>query len=95
MSEHAGYRAAHTPGAGWFQVVGAAQGIRRWWDGAEWGVMEADYLAELEAAKQGEIAPSTTAGAPPAGWLQDPDDATMLRWWDGSAWADFRKPAGT
>ena len=37
----------------------------------------------------------SSPGAPPAGWLLDPDDPTLLRWWDGSAWGDFRRPRET
>ncbi len=31
-------------------------------------------------------------GLPPAGWQDDPEDATQLRYWDGSVWTDHRAP---
>ena len=30
--------------------------------------------------------PTSPSGSPVAGWVPDPDDATLLRYWDGTAW---------
>jgi hypothetical protein len=30
----------------------------------------------------------------PAGWYDDPEDASQLRYWDGSQWTDNRNPKG-
>jgi hypothetical protein len=43
-------------------------------------------------------APQVSAAAPagpPAGWMVDSADATLLRWWDGSRWTEHTQPRAT
>ncbi len=35
-------------------------------------------------------APVNHAGAAPAAWYPDPDDASKRRYWDGAAWTEYR-----
>ena len=33
-----------------------------------------------------------SGNSPPAGWITDPDDPTIMRWWDGQALTIFTRP---
>lgn len=39
-----------------------------------------------------EAAPPPPPPSVPAGWMEDPEQPTMLRYWDGSQWTEDRSP---
>ncbi len=49
-----------------------------------------DERADVESSPDGyaDVESSPAAKHPPAGWYQDPADATRRRYWDGTAWAN-------